>query len=406
MNIGFVSEALPYLPSRGGFRLYGANLIRHLSRRHRIDLVSLLRDDDSEHLDWPRQFCASIKTVPVNGASPATRLLNLASAHLTGRLLYHRRELSDVLWESWRSCKWDVLHIEGAGAGALVPTDLPVPKILSLHDSWTLRCEEMLRCNLGARQKLYYTLLKYHEPRFERLLYPRFERCVVVAERDLEEVRRVVPNCKVDLIPYGTDTEYFHPLPVVKQESTMVFHGHLGYPPNIRAALEFARDIFPLIRREVPNVIFHLVAADPVPEITELVSRPGIKLSVNPPDVRPAVCSGRVYVCAIRYGTGMKNKMLEAMAMRLPIVCYPGSTVGLEGAPEKHYIVAQEPQDFADQVVRILRDPGRAEQIANAGRALVAERYSWESRACQLEALYRDAMEQRKQAASTRPAAA
>src|SRR3990172_4601833 len=91
MIVSFVSQALPYLPSRGGFRLYGGNLIRHLSRRHEIHLISLL--------------------------------------------------------------------VEGGYAGGIVP-DLPIAKVLSLHDSWTLRCEEMLKCAQTRPERLYYRLLR------------------------------------------------------------------------------------------------------------------------------------------------------------------------------------------------------------------------------------------------------
>lgn len=396
MRIGFVSQALPYLPSRGGFRLYGGNLLRCLSRRNQVDLISLLREDDAQHLDWPRQYCASVSAIPTNGASLPLRVANVAAAHLWGKPLHHRAALARLLQEGVRAGRWDVLHVEGGFVGGLVPGELPLAKVLSLHDSWTLRCAEMLQCAQSLPERLYYTFLKYHEPRYERLVYPRFERCTVVADRDVEEIRRVVPRARVELIPYGTDTEYFHPVAVEKQPKTLVFHSHLGYAPNIEAALEFANDIFPRIRREVPDAVFHLVGASPVAKIQELTLRPGIRLSANLPDLRAAVSAARLYVCAIRHGTGLKSKVLEAMAMRLPIVCYPGSTVGIACVPGKHLLVAQNPQKFADHVLDLLRHPERAERIAQAGRELVEAEYSWESRSRSYEELYQRVIEERR----------
>lgn len=394
MNIGFVSQELPYLPSPGGFRLYGGNLIRCLSRRHRIDLVSLLHKDDEQHLDWARPFCASVKTVRVSKAGKLLAPFSLLSAYLWGRPLRQRRRLRQKL--NAHAHEWDVLHIEGAHVAAITPSSLPLPKVLSLHDSWTLRCEEMLKCTQSPSERLYYTMLKYFEPRFERLVYPRFERCVLVAARDMEAVRQTVPNVKVDLIPYGVDIEYFHPIPMEKQEAALVFHGHFGYAPNIDAALEFADNVFPLIRRAVPDVVFHLVGANPVSQVVALSSRPGIRLSANLPDLRSAVCSARIYVSAVRHGTGLKSKMLEAMAMRMPIVCYPGSTVGLDCVPGKHLLVAQTPEAFARSVVELLRQPERAERLASEAQALVEERYSWESRARAYEELYERVIEERQ----------
>jgi glycosyltransferase involved in cell wall biosynthesis len=293
------------------------------------------------------------------------------------------------------------LHVEGAYAGGLVPAELPIAKVLSVHDSWTLRFDEMLKCSQNFRDKANNLLGKFCEPRWERLIYPRFERTTVVAGPDLDAVRKTAPNAKVDLIPYGTDTEYLHPVPVEKQQNELVFHSHLGYAPNIEAALEFANDILPLILREVPTATLHLVGANPDPKVKALASRPGIRLSANLPDLRPAVCSASVYVCAIRHGTGLKSKMLEAMAMRMPIVGYhPGSTVGIDCVHGKHLLAAETPQQFAAHVVDLLRHPDKAEAIAQAGRQLVEEKYSWESRAQAYEELYEQVIQERRAASN------
>jgi len=396
MNIAVLSQALPYLPSRGGFRLYGANLIRTLSKRHEIHLVSLLENDDVQHLEWPRRYCTSVSTIPVNAASFPQRLANFVSATARGRPTHNREPLAATLQTGTVSHKWEVLHVEGGFVGGLVQSDLSIAKVLSLHDSWTLRCDEMLHCAQSVSEKLYYRLLKFHEPRYERMVYPRFERCVVVAEPDLQAVRKTVPNARVNLIPYGTDTEYFNALPVQKEKNTLVFHSHLGYAPNVEAALEFAHDVFPIIRQHAADAVFHLIGADPDRKVTELASRPGIRISPNLPDLRAAVCSGQVYVCPIRHGTGLKSKMLEAMAMRMPIVGYPGAIVGLDGVPGKHYLVAQDPIEFAAHVVDLLQHPERAEALAIEGRNLVENKYSWESRARAYEELYQRVIEERK----------
>jgi glycosyltransferase involved in cell wall biosynthesis len=399
MRIGMVTEALPYLPSRGGFRLYGGNLIRHLSRQHEIHLVSLLRDDDEDHLAWAREYCASIETIPVRSTAKLLAPASLLAAHLWGRPLQHRRALAEILRR--RSRDWDVVHVEGGYMGGIVPPALARRAVLSLHDSWTLRCQEMLRCAQSWHERAYYTVLTYHEPRYERLVYPRFARCIVVADRDLEAVGATVPAARVELIPYGTDSEYFHAVPVDKQKKDIVFHSHLGYAPNVEAALEFADEIFPLVRKEVPDATFHLVGAAPGPKIQALASRPGIRISADLPDLRAAVCSASIYACAIRHGTGLKSKVLEAMAMKMPIVCYPGSTVGISAVSGRHLLVAETPAQFARYVVDLMNDPARAQTMAEAGRALVEEHYSWESRARTYETLYGTIVEEARSPKAT-----
>jgi glycosyltransferase involved in cell wall biosynthesis len=397
MNILFISQALPYLPSRGGFRLYGANLIRYLSRGHTVDLISFLEEGDEEQLDWARRHCSSVQVVPRNGRAMLGRLANALSAHLLGKQIHGRRRLNELVHAGLESRRWDVLHVEGGAVGGAVANDLPVAKVLSLHDSWTLRVEEMLKCSQALSEKLYYTFLKYHEPRYERLLYPRYEAVTVVAEPDWRAVSETVPEANVVLIPYGTDSDYFHPVQVQKEVGTLVFHSHLGYAPNIDAALEFAKDIFPLIRKQLPDTTFHLVGANPVPKIRELAAQPGIRISANLPDLREAVCSASVYVCPIRHGTGLKSKMLEAMAMGMPIVAYhPGSTVGIDCQHGKHLLAATTPEGFATCTLELLRDPKQSERLGRTARELVCEKYSWDWRARAYEELYGLAIERHR----------
>ncbi|PYX92382.1 MAG: hypothetical protein DMG71_18120, partial [Acidobacteria bacterium] len=343
MRIGWVSSALPYLPSRGGFRVSGANLIPRLARRHSVDLISLLEDDDAEHLDWIRSYCNSVVTIPVTTPRFPQRVANFISGYAFGKYLSCRPQLAAAVRSGFNDHRWNILHVEGSFVGGIVPTDLPVPKLLSVHDAEILRAQEMLKCRIGLRDRMRYTARRYYERRYERLVYPRYNRCLVLAERDLIFNRRVVPEAKWAVISQGIDIDYFRPLPVEKLPDSMVFHGHLSYPPNVHAAFEFADKIFPLIRRQRPSATFHLVGASPTPQVRELASRPGIRLSAELPDLRATLCSAQVYVCALLYGSGIKNKLLEAMSMQLPIVAYPGATVGIECTAGKHLVTADTP---------------------------------------------------------------
>lgn len=400
MRICIVSQALPYLPSRGGFRLYGANLIRCLSQRHEIDLISLLQEGDRDHLDWPSRYCSHVETIEVARPPLSMRAANFLAGYASGRGLHQREKLAKILFPAIAAGRWDAIHFEGGYVASLVGGRLHVPAVLSLHDSWTLRCREMRACARTWNERLYYAALAAREPRFERQLYPQFDSCTVVADPDLAELRRVVPGLRAELIPYGTDAEYFRPLPVEKQPANLVFHGHLGYAPNIEAVTEFAHEIFPLVRRHAPAATFHIIGADPAPQVRALVGLDGVELSENLPDVRPGVCAGSIYVCPIRHGTGLKSKVLEAMAMRMPIVAYhPGSTVGIDCAHDEHLMAAETPEAFAQHVLTLLREPLRADRLAKAARALVAQKYSWESRAAAYENLYRRLQAERIRAA-------
>ena len=385
MRIGLLSEQLPYLPSAGGFRLYGANLIRCLSRRHEIHLIAFAGAEDRDHLQWARDHCASVAILEPSPMRPLIAPLSIVSAHLFGAPLQGRRTLSRALP---RPCPWDVLHVEGPYAAGLVPTRMALPMLLSAHDSWTLRCEELLKCAVSSRERLYYTMLRHHEPRYQRLVYPRFGRCVFVTERDAAAVKAVVPDARCSVVPNGVDTDYYRPTGAHKAEHTVVFHGHLSYGPNVEAACLFAETIFPLVRRSIPEAVFRLVGAHPTPRVAALAGRPGVQLSANVADIRPLLTSSQVYVSAVKHGTGIKNKILEAMALNLPIVCFQESIEGIPAESGGGVTVARDPEGFASAVAALLRSPALAQEQGCAGRALVERQFSWDARAAAFETLY------------------
>lgn len=395
MNLLFVTQALPYLPAQDGFRLYAANLLRELARRHRVDVISLLEENDAEHLGWCREHCASLTTFPLADTASLLKPFQFAATYGLGRPLYPRRKVAAAIRSGFADRRWDVLHVEGGYAGGLIPDGLPIPRILSLHDSWQKRCEQMSHCGPTPRERSYYRLLSRVEPRYERFVYPRFDRCVVVAEGDAKAVRYTVPGARVAVISNGIDTDYFRPQLAKALNPVLTFHGNFAYAPNIEAALHFADDIFPLVRRQSPDITFHLVGARPAESVAQLAHRPGIALSADLPDLREAVGSARIYVCAIQHGSGVKNKLLEAMAMGIPIVCYPESAAGIECVAGKHLLIARNPETFANAVLWLLRNPERCAEMARAALTLVQEKYSWESRSRAFEGIYEQVLIER-----------
>jgi glycosyltransferase involved in cell wall biosynthesis len=396
VNVAVFSEALPYLPCREGFRIYAANILRALSPRHQIDLVALLTPEDPPHLDWPAEYCRSVRTVSTRRHEVAARIVNLLSSYVRGRPRHYRADVRSRLREGCRANHWDVLHVEGGFAGGLVPDDLPIPAVLSVHDSSTLRWRELRRCAVGLRERVRCWGLERHARRYERLVYPRFDRCVVVAKTDRDELLRVAPGARVEVIPNGTDTDYFRPIEAERKRDALVFHGSLSFPPNVHGAVEFADHIFPLVRQEAPGATFHLVGAAPSPSVRALASRPGVTLSADLPDLRGTLSGSHVYVCAIRHGGGVKNKVLEALALRLPVVCYPEAIAGIDCVPGTHLLVADSRAQFARHVVALLGDPGLCSRLGAAGRRLMEESYSWDARARAYERLYAEIREERR----------
>jgi glycosyltransferase involved in cell wall biosynthesis len=392
MRIGFLSEAVPYLPCREGFRIYGANLIRCLSRNHQLDLIALAGPQDRSGLYWPNAYTTSVTTIDAGGHGLAARMANMLSGYIFGRPRHYRAAFANLVEPMGGRQRWDVLHVEGPFVGGLAGS-LPLPKVLSVHDCSTTRWREIARRARGARQRVRALLMSLYAQRYERLVYPRFDRCVVVTETERDALARVAPTARIEVIGNGTDTDYFCPPPSkASQPGSLVFHGNLSYPPNVLGALEFADHILPRIREQRSDAMFHLVGADPAPEIRGLLRRPGIRLSADVADVRPFLAGAEIYVCGIRHAGGIKNKLLEAMAMALPIVTYGHATSGIDCESGIHLLVEETREGFAGRVLELLRNPEHARGLGLNARRLMMESYSWESRARAFEGLYREAM--------------
>ena len=252
MKIGYITQEMPYLPSKDGFRLYAANILSRLSKSNTIDLITLLRPSDREHLEWLSPHCSTTHFIPVQSNSVPSKLENFASMLLRGRPTHYFDQMQLAMTEGLKRSNWDIVYVEGSFVAGLIDEALPVAKVLSVHDAIGLRAREMLKCDLDFQTRLEYLLRKYTDPRYERLLYPRFESVVVVSERDASYLRRLAPSANFTVIPNGVDAEYFSPCAVPKEVNVIAFHGNLAFLPNVDAVLEFSDRILPLVRQRSP----------------------------------------------------------------------------------------------------------------------------------------------------------
>jgi glycosyltransferase involved in cell wall biosynthesis len=353
MRIGIFTEFFPYLPARDGFRVYEANLLRELSQRHELHLVSLFRDDDAPNRSWAETIFKSISLVNAHSNSVAQRLANSVSIYGTGKALHYRDETVQLLTSKAANEKWDLLYVAGNFIAGLVPDSLLIPKVLSLHDAHTLRFRQKAESATSFKDKFTFRALVRLQARYERIQFNKYDACTFVSQKDLDEQRRLGVNVEMKVIPLAVDTEYFKPSGN-PQKRNLAFHGNLSYEPNVEAVLEFTHFILPELLKSNPELEFCVVGSNPSQSIKDLATADKIKLVASPADLRPFIDDAAVYVCAMRLGTGMKTKLLEAMAMEKPIVAYPEAVDGIEGAEESNISIAQDRQDFISRVQSLL----------------------------------------------------
>jgi glycosyltransferase involved in cell wall biosynthesis len=212
-----------------------------------------------------------------------------------------------------------------------------------------------------------------------------------VAEADAERLRRLDPRRRIEVVPNGVDVDYFRPQPdAAVDPDELVFVGVMSFPPNVAAMQHFTHRVLPLVRRARPAVRLTIVGRDPRPAVRRLAELDGVIVTGEVDDVRPYLARAAVVVVPMVSGSGIKNKVLEAMAAGKPVI---GTSLAVEGLPVtsgQEVVVANGAEDIAAAVTSLLAAPDSQAAIGRAARALVEQRYTWDACAAEYDRLYRE----------------
>jgi len=379
----------------GSPRLF--NLCRSLSRQHRLTLVTLSRGEEryQTFLDDP-MTAGVFERIIVLPNPPAPRWwgtqvhrfrqeVHFATRYRNAR--YHAeqcRYVRDVFLEGG----FDVFYVDGLlMAQYVMDTGLKRPAIIDLHDCMTRLFDRTMRIERNWLRKLALYLETRSMARCERSLSRVFSAIITNSPVDEEYLKFVAPAANTLTIGNGVDTAFFSPAETEGEGDLrqLIFTGVMDYGPNEDAAIHFAENILPLIQQRQPEAQFWVVGQDPTAKVRQLSEQPGVHVTGGVPDVRPYLEKAGIFVCPLRYGTGVKNKLLAALAMQKPVVATRQSLDGLDLREHEDLLVADEPAEFAAKVVQLIEDPDHARRLASSGRAFVGDRYSWESSARTLE---------------------
>jgi sugar transferase (PEP-CTERM/EpsH1 system associated) len=388
----------PYLPSSVRIRPLG--FIRELSQRHAITLVTLVYPQaERRFLEEVRPYCQAIYPLTLDRSAALARCLLALPTRIPLSVAYtHSPEMRRTVRALVRRGGYDLVHLEFARAAPLV-TELAgqdMPKVYDAVDSMTLASARTFRASHSPLRKAVAALewLKFRQ--FEAWASRQFDRVLVSSPADREALADLAPDAPISVLPNGVDTEYFVPRQVggSAEPPTLAFLARLSYHANISSILHFYRHTFPRIRAKFPQVRLLLIGRDPVPAIQALAADPYVKITGYVPDVRPYLARATVSICPMRVGAGISNKVLESMAMGLPVVATSLATSALAVEHDRDLLIADDPADFADMVIALLSSPRLRERLGRRARAYVETHHRWPAIAAQLEQLYRECVGQ------------
>jgi glycosyltransferase involved in cell wall biosynthesis len=280
-----------------------------------------------------------------------------------------------------------------------------VPLVLDEHNVEFEALERTARMESSIARRFFNTVEAVKFKREELAAWGHADLCLFTSNREVVLARSLSPGLAAVAVPNGVDLEYFQPQPVQFEARSIVFTGTIGYRPNADAVQYLVRDILPRVHRLRPDAVLTVVGGYVPPSIRRLAG-PKVVMTGRVPDVRPYISRAGVVVAPLRIGSGTRLKVLEALAMSKAMV---STTLGCEGiavTPGEHLVVADDPESFANEVVRMLDDRNAATAMGARGRALAERLYGWPVITSKMERALESAVAMRRPLTAPVPAAA
>jgi len=388
VRLVFALAHVPWPPIGGG-RARNWFLSSALARRHESHLFALQSPDEPASERPANLPYASVLIAPVPTASPprysaAWAALRLRSMRHPAAAFYQpgpERQFAELVQRVRPEAivygmSWMLPYARAAGG---------VPGIVDEQNydpQITARMADGQRGLQALKWRFYVAVTARAERRNLRLV----RGIAPCSDEDAAVFRREAPHADIEVVPNGVDTGVITPTPL---GDDVVMTGTFSYPPNYKGARWLAREVWPLVRQEVPAARLRFVGLRGDEVLRDLASLPGITVVGSVPDMRPELARARVAVAPIAIGGGTRIKILEAFAAGRPVVA---TTIGAEGIAVSDGDTAflrDDPAGFAAAIIRLLKDRPLAEAMGARARALVVSRYDWRASADRLEALVR-----------------
>jgi sugar transferase (PEP-CTERM/EpsH1 system associated) len=388
---------VPNVPSAIRTRPY--NLLKHLSRRHDIELICLqVSDYETQFISALSDICLKVTVVKRNRLTAISNALRAVPGNTPVRLAYfHSPELRATVARRLAQGKLDVVHVEHAKAAQAVPK-IPFASVCDAVDSNSLLLARR-RDTAKGLSRVYLQAEHARMQRLEATTYTRFDRVVVTSSIDAAYLVKLTHGrVSAEVVTNGVDLEYFAPASRQFAEDApakIVFVGKLDYAPNVEAALFMSKVVFPIVTAAIPDAQLWIVGANPPREVRSLARRPGVHITGYVSDIRPHLRDAVVSVAPLLAKAGVQNKLLEAMAMGVPVVATSLAVQALGVRSGDHLLTGDTPESFAIAVQRIVRDKALRGSLIAAGRRYVERNHDWAAVADKLALIHCEAFEER-----------
>jgi sugar transferase (PEP-CTERM/EpsH1 system associated) len=376
MKIFVLLSRIPY-PLEKGDKLRAWHQIKELSEKHEIYLACL--NDTKVHPDAEkklREICKDVRFFSLNKIGIGWRLFAGLFTNSPFQVHYfHSRNVHQRIRKYIQEIKPDHIYAQLIRVSEYVKNIHHIPKTLDYMDALSKGMDRRISKSSGIKK----TFLRKEAKRlleYENLIFDYFENKTIISEQDRALIYHPDQK-KIHIVSNGVDVDFFSP---VKKELKydLLFNGNMNYPPNIDCVQFIVEKVLPLIQKKYPHIKFLISGANPVSFIQSLANK-DIEVSGWMDDIRDAYSSSKIFLAPMQIGTGLQNKLLEAMAMEIPCVTTELANNALGAKPDEQILIGNTPEEIAGLIDRLLTDEVLSKKISANGRRFVTENYNWKS---------------------------
>jgi len=391
MKILYILPSFQHPAVRGPNRHY--HFIRELSQRHAITLLTLARSEISKSaLDEMAGYTERMLIFEVDGASGAQAAAMPAKLPRVGGRIERTAQFRKALAQMksafaglMQQGACDQVLFHGKSVFSVIEDWDDLPLAIDFCDATSMRLRTEMRY-AGPRRRLGLALRYFQTRQVEKKLVGKTPHIAFISHRDREAV--LGPEDQSELLPNGVDVQYWKRASSRPQSNCLIFTGVMNYKPNDDAARYLIDRILPIVRRSAAGLEVLLVGRDPSPALLERAGHyPDVTVTGTVDDMRPHLERAAVCAAPLRVASGMQNKVLEAMAMGVPVVTTSIVAAGLrvDGAGDTPVHVADGEQAFAERIIQLLGQDEERARLAAEGRRFVENHFVWSRSAEKLE---------------------
>ncbi len=378
-KILYLTTRLPF-PTIGGDKLRMFNILKQLKKQgHKITLVSLVTtDDDLEACYKNNEFFDEL--IPVN-FDKKLAYLNAVKAVFNDKPFiveyFYSKAMQKVVDRLIKENNFDIITGYMIRIAPYLEKHKGKNIIIDFVDAVSMMYERRIKNVQSIWDKFKIGIEYLKVKNYEKKCTKIFKMQTVISQTDKDYIEQFAKTSNIKVIGNGVDTEYYKPIDFQKGNN-ICFVGSMQYIPNSEATIYFATEIFPLIKKEIPDAKFKIIGANPRKDLFEAVKDiDGIEITGKVEDVREYMKDCKVSVCPVKIAGGIQNKILEAMSMGIPVITTPEGAEGI-GADENILKVAKTEEEYARQVILLMQNNNLQNEIGYKSREFVQNNFSWE----------------------------